>query len=426
MSKYQNFIFKSYAFDKASRTLSLNYSYDNQLNFTESYTFDFDYASYSDEALDRACQLLFFLAGVSYYKMYFPAEIVVEAGQIDDKLTGFLSRTYQKGLGEFFYVNGLNPASPVTFPVNSPELSPIEVANEGKLVAIGGGKDSLVSVELLRDEPKLASWSLNHRSQLEPLVERVGLTHFWVDRHIDSQIIELNKQDALNGHIPISAIFSAVGLIVCNLSGYKDNIVSNESSASEPTLHIDGVAINHQYSKSLEYEKDFQDYLANNFSGSLRYYSFLRPLSEVRIAEIFGEKFLDKYIDVFSSCNRAFTHDQHHMFWCGECAKCAFIFLALTPFVDKDKLLRIWNGKNLLLETSLESMYRKLLGIEGDKPLDCVGEVKETRAAMRLAQQVYPELSKYQFDIPPDYDFRAWSEHSMPEDVFVVLKEKLA
>jgi hypothetical protein len=258
---------------------------------------------------------------------------------------------------------------------------------------------------------------------MEPLVERVGLTHFWVDREWDPQIEELNRKDALNGHVPISAIFSCVGTIVSVLTGYRDNIVSNESSASEPTMSYQGVDINHQYSKSLQYEQDFQACLSHLFGGSLRYYSLLRELSELHIAEIFSQSTFDKYSDVFSSCNRAFVRTHDHMSWCGQCAKCAFTYLIFSPFIESDKLQALWNGKNLLLDPDHEAMYRRLLGIEGDKPFDCVGEVKEARAAMRLAQEKYPELKdKYIFEIPDEYDWRSLSSHSIPEDIHALLK----
>ena len=426
MSKYQQFAFKRYDFDKSSGELRLYYGYDEALEFCEFYHFDFEFADYDEAALDRALQLLFFMAGVSYYKLYRAPEIIVQAGQIDENVAVFLGKTYQRGLGEFFYVNRLDPATAVTFLVNSAELQPIRVTNEpGQLIGLGGGKDSLVSVELLRDQPRAATWSLNHRSQLEPLAERVGLPHFWVAREWDQQLKELNRQDAMNGHIPISAIFSCVGTIVSILSGYRDAVVSNESSASEPSLRYRDTDINHQYSKSLEYEQDFQACLGRLFGGSLRYYSFLRPFSELRIAELFAGLGFTKYQGVFSSCNRAYTHDQHHIFWCGECPKCAFVFLIMTPFVERRELEALWGGKNLLLEPGLEATYRQLLGIEGDKPLDCVGEVKEARAAMRLAQATYPELEKYSFEIPADYDFRAWSAHSMPDEIFALLKSKV-
>jgi hypothetical protein len=307
-------------------------------------------------------------------------------------------------------------------------LAPLvtDTTASGLLVGLGGGKDSLLTVELLRDQSKVATWSLNHRSQLEPLVQAVDLPHLWVKREWDQLLLELNVQDALNGHVPISAVFACVGIVVALLAGYRDTLVSNESSASEPTLTYQGMAINHQYSKSLNYEKDFQACLHHLLGKQVRYYSFLRPLTELRIAELFTKQAFRKYQAVFSSCNRAYTHDQNHMFWCGECPKCAFIFLAFTPFVPRTELEALWGGKNLLLNPGLQETYKQLLGIAGDKPFDCVGEIKEARAAMRLAQTVYPELAMYHFELPASYDFRALSEHAMPPELFTILTDKLA
>jgi hypothetical protein len=428
MSKYGTFVFEDYQFDPATRLLELHYGMDDALHFTEKYKFDFDYVDYDEAALDRALQALFFLAGVSYYKMYIPPEIVIKRGELDGGMAGFFSKTYQRGLGEFWYVNQLDPHTPVTFPSNADNVEPLTAAkNEGLLVAIGGGKDSLVSIEILRDKEALTTWSLNHRPQLTPLVERIGLPHAWVEREWDPQIMELNKQDAMNGHVPISGIFACVGTIVAILAGKRDVVMSNEQSANEPTLLYQGVPINHQYSKSEEFERDYQRYLKHVFGDSLRYYSFLRPLSEVRIGELFAKFGFEKYKDVFSSCNRAFVHGSDHMSWCGECSKCAFVFMALTPFVPREKLEALWGGKNLLLDPALEATYRKLLGIEGDKPLDCVGDIKESRAAMRLASLQYPELKdKYHFDIPEGYDFRKPATHEMPQELFTTLKDALA
>src|SRR3989344_3194748 len=413
--RYQQFIFKDYSFDEGNKLLKLSYGLDNSLDFSETYKFDFDFARYDPAALDRALQTLSIMAGISYFKTYLPPEVVIKKANLSEEDASFFAKTYQRGLGEFLYTNQLDPQKSFNFPIGPGSPQPIDInLQAGQLIAIGGGKDSLVSVELLRNQPRVATWSVGHHSQLEPLVNQIGLKHFWVERIWDKQLLELNQNDAYNGHVPISAIFACVGTVVAILSGYRDVVVSNESSASEPNLTYQGVPINHQYSKSLEFEKDFQNYLARHFSNGPRYYSFLRPLSELRISDIFAKIAFEKYKDVFSSCNRAFTHDSNNLYWCGVCPKCAFTFLALTPFISKDKLESLWGGKNLLLDPGLEYTYEQLLGIEGDKPFECVGEVKEARAAMNLAKKLYPELEKYHYQIPEGYDYTALGPHSMP------------
>lgn len=427
MSTYSQFIFDSYSFNKNEKKLDLIYKFDDVLTFTETYHFDFDFVDYEEAKLNKAIQSLFVMAGVSYYKAYPGAEITLTQNFLSESEAAFFAKTYQKGLGEFFYVNKLDPNQQITFPASdNTKPQAAREPNQGLLIAVGGGKDSLVSIELLKDQPKVATWSLGHKAQLQPLVNRIGLPHLWVERTWDKQLLDLNNAGALNGHVPISAIFGMVGAVVAVLAGYGEVVVSNESSASEPNLMYEGTPINHQYSKSLEYEKDFQNYLATNLGGSVSYYSFLRPLTEVYISEIFARIGFDKYQDVYSSCNRAFVHSSDSMSWCGICAKCAFTFLALTPFVSQKKLENLW-GKNLLRDPKLEPMYRQLLGIDDHKPLDCVGEVKESRAAMKLASKTYPELNeKYVFELPDNYDYRTLSEHSMPASMANILLGNLS
>jgi hypothetical protein len=420
---YRQFIFEDYVFDADNRTLRLNYSFDGVVHFTETFRFDFDFVAYDSVALDRACQNLFFMAGVSYYKAYLAPEIVIRKDELDKDGADFFSKTYQKGLGEFFFVNKLDPHTPVNFPSTVEQLEPLPSTNklpEGMLIGIGGGKDSLVSVEILRTTAdNVATWCVGYRPQLTPLVERIGLPHYWVDREFDQSLLELNAKGALNGHIPISAILACAGVVVAVLSGKRDVVVSNEQSANEPTLNYLGEAINHQYSKSGEFEQDFQAYLGHSLGQVVRYYSLLRPLSELRIAELFANQSFDIYHDVFSSCNRAFRHDSDHLFWDGTCPKCAFVFLALAPFLPQVKLEALFSGKNLLKDPSLDPTYRQLLGIEGNKPLECVGEIKESRAAMRLAATTYPELAtKYQFELPETYDYKTLGQNHMPTEIY--------
>lgn len=422
MSQYRQFIFESYEFDESTKTLSLNYSLDGALTFTETYRFDFDFVDYDRNAFDRAALALFLMAGSSYYKTYIPDEIVIRQGAVDPFMAKFFSKTYQRGLGEFWFVNQLDPHTPVIFPSTADQVSPLrsDKPGQGLLVGIGGGKDSLVSVELLRGHAEnIATWSVGHRPQLTPLVERIGYPHFWVERTWDRKLLEVAKEGALNGHIPISGIIGCVGVVTAILAGRQAVVVSNEQSANEPDFTYQGVEINHQYSKSQEFEYDFQKLLSHLFGDQLQYYSFLRPLSELHIAEIFSRTAFDTYKDVFSSCNRAFVHTNSQISWCGDCPKCAFTFLVLTPFIEREKLERLWGGKNLLLDPSLEGTYRQLLGIEAGKPLDCVGEIKESRSAMRRAQEIYPELAgKYLFELPESYDYKKLASHHMPDEQY--------
>jgi hypothetical protein len=430
MNHYNQFIFESYIFDETNKTVSLNYSLDGELQFTETFRFNFDFAEYDRAVLDQALQLLFFMAGVSYYKTFIPPEIVIKQGDLDPAMAHFFSKTYQRGLGEFWFVNKLDPRTPIAFPTTIPAAvaTTSSAPGSGLLVGIGGGKDSLVSVELLRPRVQnLATWSVDHQAQLTPLIERIGTPHYWVERTWDRKLLDLAKKGALNGHIPISGIFACVGVVAAILGGKRDVVVSNEQSANEPDFTYQGVEINHQYSKSQEFEADFQKLLLHVFGDQVRYYSFLRPLSEMHIAELFARSGYETYRDVFSSCNRAFIHTSDHMSWCGTCPKCAFVYLVLSSFIPEDELTPLWNGKNLLLDPALEPLYRQLLGIEGGKPLDCVGEIKESRSAMRLAQAHYPELiERYQFELPDDYDYRALAGHHMPAQMYAYLTAGLA
>lgn len=420
MSKYQNFIFESYCFDEQTGVISLSYSLDERLKFEEKYFCDFPFSDYNEQVFDRALQGLFFMAGISYFKTFVPPNIVVKQGKLDQKMAEFFSKVYGRGLGEFWFVNKLDPHTNVDFPANTDHIESVTHKGSGQLVGLGGGKDSLVTIEMLKQQSNLATWNCgNHPEILEPLVEVVGLPHFYIKRVVDPLLYEINKKDAYNGHVPVSAILAFVGTVLAVLTGYQDIVVSNEQSANEATLTYKGVSINHQYSKSQDFERDYQSLTKHLFGDSLRYYSFLRPLSELRIAEIFASTGFDKYYEVFSSCNRAFVVGGKEISWCGKCPKCAFAFLALTPFVHRIKLENLWKGKNLLQDPSLDNTYKQLLGISGDKPLDCVGEIEESRSAMHLAFQQYPELkSKYSFDLPSDYDFRKLSSHEMPADVY--------
>jgi hypothetical protein len=429
MTNLDTYIFKGYVFDCSKKTLELKYAYSDDLVFKETYFFDFDFVDYDQKQLDRAFQHLLYIAGVSYFKAYLPKNIQVESGTLTSYEASYYSKTYQKGLGEFFYVNKLDPRTEITFKSNTDHQQSISGGlHDGMLVGIGGGKDSLVVVEALKSQNiDFMTWSIGHLNQLKPLIEKLGTKHATVTRVIDPKIRQLNEEGVYNGHIPWSAVMAATGTVVAILTGRRDVVVGNEQSANEPTLNYQGTDINHQYSKTQEFEKDYQKLLKENFDDSIRYYSFLRPLSELFIGEIFAKIGFQKYKDVFVSCNLAYTLYPGHTTWCGECPKCAFIFMILTPFIDRQELESVWQGKNLLLDPELKETYRQLLGISGDKPMECVGEIKEARTAMQLCFKKYPELQQeYSFNIPEDYDYKYLFNSEMPDDIQKIFNNFIA
>lgn len=415
----KQFIFEDYFFDIEAKSATFKYSYDSQKYFEEIYSFDFELIEYDQLALDRALQVLFFISGISYYKAFLVEEIVIKKGQIDKNLAALLNKTYKKGLGELLYKNDLDPNIKINFPVNSETLKQTVISSSGDLVSIGGGKDSLLSFEILKNSEKIATWSVGHKNQLSPLVEKIGSKHLWVERKIDTGLIQLNQfPGVFNGHIPISAIFAATGTVISILSGFQNSIVSNEQSANEATLEYRGESINHQYSKTSEFEADYQKISDLLYGDSVRYFSLLRPLREIMIAKEFSKKYIDKYYSTFSSCNRAFTQKSDRIFWCGECAKCAATYLLFAPFNSEEKLINLY-GKNLLLEEKLKQTYLDLLGISGQKPLECVGEIAENRWAMSQMKKVYNELNTYTYEEASYKQVWNVSDHLIPEDFFI-------
>jgi hypothetical protein len=118
-------------------------------------------------------------------------------------------------------------------------------------------------------------------------------------------------------------------------------------------------------------------------TGELDYFSLLRPLSELRIAAMFARS--ERFLPVFTSCNAAFRLDGRRRVdrWCGHCPKCRFVFLALAPFLSRDRVVEVFGG-DLLADPAQLAGYRELLGLTGHRPFECVGEVDECRAALQM------------------------------------------
>ena len=341
-----------------------------------------DTAKAESAAFRKLLDLTAFVLGVSYFKLRAPFDIVAPDLPLTEAERAFVIDVYENGLGEFYARNNLARFGRLNLvvPADPAARKPAVDLPERTLLPIGGGKDSLVSVELLSHVGvDYTPFAVNPKGPILTSVEAIGREPLYVARTLDAEMIRLGKEPGYyNGHVPSTAINSMIASLCALLFGYDQIVLSNERSASEGNVEFDGRETNHQYSKSLGFELLIADTLANATGGALKYFSLLRPYSEARIASLFTQG--GRFDSVFSSCNRNFRLTGNDgPLWCGECPKCHFVFLIFAPFMAKERLLRIF-GRNLLDEPSYEGSFRELAGLAGQKPWECVGEILEAAA----------------------------------------------
>jgi hypothetical protein len=411
----QEFRYESYRLDPASGLLSCRYSLDGQA-FEERVTFSSPgpVPRWDSPAVAAAARLIFLLAGVSYYKTAAPPVISMGGTALTPRERAFLRAFYLDGLGEFGYRNGIDlsglriegpeaeqipPAGPA--PAGPAPAQPPAAGTRRALVPFGGGIDSIVTVELVRDHADVALFVVSRPGDYFDAIEQpaavTGLPVIRADREIDPQLLRSRELGFLNGHVPVTGIISAIAVMAAALDGRDAVVMSNEWSASVPTMQAGDRAVNHQYSKSAAFEAAFRGVLAETSArlpqgpGAAAmpdYFSALRPRTELWIAARFAR--LQRYHSTFRSCNRAFHIDRARRLdhWCGQCDKCCFIDLILAPFLPAAELGTIFGGREPLADPALAGRFRSLLGdVDLSKPFECVGEVNECRAALLLADE---------------------------------------
>ena len=388
---YEAFRFVGRAIDERGRVV-LRYALDDAIEFAEE--LDLPVAAPLSEAdrarVDGLLSLLHWVAGVSYYKAAAPPAVRCESGAPGPAAAALLEALYSEGLGEFAFVNALpalprprfasSPGAPATHapePAGSAGSAPTRV-----LVPVGGGKDSVVALEIVRRAgAQVTLFSVGDAAPIMRTVKAAGLAHLVARRRIDPELLALNRAGALNGHVPVTAIVSCVALLTAALHGLHAVAMANERSASQGNVRWDGIDVNHQFSKSLRAEGLLRAAVAE--AGGPALFSVLRPASELAIARAFAR--LDAYHGAFTSCNASFRLDPElrAASWCCDCPKCRFVYLVLAPFCDPAHLRAVF-GKDLLDDERQFEGFALLTATGGSKPFECVGEEEESLAAIRL------------------------------------------
>ena len=382
-------------------------------------------------AFDAALRLLHGIAGVSYYKAGVPERIESDGGGFDDATAALLETLYVDGLAEFAYRNGLDLRGRIVFPRHGAHAGPASAIglSHRTLAPIGGGKDSLVVVEALKANGAESSavW-VGNSPLIAAVAARTGLPVLNIARELPPLLFEYNRLGAWNGHIPVTAINSAILVCAAILYGFDAIAFANERSASSATLEYDGRQVNHQWSKGWAFERAFAAHVHSHVAADLDYFSLLRPFAELAVTRAFAKSGA-AYFDAFSSCNRNFRilGPKPADRWCGHCPKCHFVFLALAPFLPKPRLLAIF-GRNLLDDETQAAGFDALIEYRDHKPFECVGEAQEARAAF-AALAARPEwredalVARFREEIAPQLGadspmlepwLRATGEHGIP------------
>lgn len=336
---------------------------------------------------------------VSYLKCVCSPKLVVKAGYLDKTQIEWYKKLYLNGLGEFFYVNGIEEAMNIATFVdiecleeNKKETVNYTMKLAGNLIPVGGGKDSAVTLEVLAEEKNQNTpFVINPKGASLACIETAGYDKkdsYFPKRFLDKRLIELNSKGFLNGHTPFSAIVAFSSYASAILTGRKYITLSNEDSANE--VNVVGTNINHQYSKSIEFENDFRWYYTNYIcKNGPEYFSLLRPISEWQIVKAFAKK--SKYYEVFKSCNVGSKGEIWK--WCENCPKCLYVYIMVKAFLNDNDMNKIFKT-DMLDNEGLRDIFNGLVYPDFDKPFECVGTKDEINLSLDMIVNRYVNEKK--------------------------------
>lgn len=338
------------------------------------------------------------IEALSYWKAACAPLLIVNAGYLSKTQISWWQDLFLYGLGEFYFTNKIDFTRPDFLFITSTSPATktyhhLTTQTLGDLVLVGGGKDSVVTLELLKAMPsRRNALVLNPNPAVRQIlrIAKYGQPVI-VERTIDTHLLNLNARGYLNGHTPFSAYLAFLGLLVGVMHSYKFIIASNERSSEEANVTYREIKVNHQYSKTYRFERLFREYCQNYLSYSTQYFSFLRPLYEFQIAALFTK--FPRYLYSFVSCNRTRGRG-----WCGTCAKCAFVYLTLFSFLTARQKKQIFS-QDFFRNSEIRERILDLVGLGKNKPFECVGTREESIMAVHYAY----ELSRKTNSSPPPF-----------------------
>ena len=439
--KYDTFIYESFTINNSEDEFIIKFKFTipNLTTFEPEIKILKKDLNINEKVLENCKNAVFHIGLIeliSYWKATCSPNVIIKAGFINEEQINWFKKLYFYGLGELFYTNGINTNiedfMQIKCECNEIYEDYINQNNNGYLIPIGGGKDSCVTLECLNNEKDNYCLIVNPKSVTLECAKVAGYDDskiVKVKRIIDSNLLDLNKQGYINGHTPFSSMLAFLSYFIADVIGKKYVALSNESSANES--NVEGEKINHQYSKSIEFENDFRYYANKYLKRNVEYFSFLRPLNEFQIAMAFSK--FEKYHHIFKSCNVGSTGEQWK--WCCNCPKCLFVYIILSPFLYKEKLINIF-GEDLFERKDLLKTFIELTGNGETKPFECVGTYEEvcfaiSKTIKNLLGNNLPYLLNYYkdnfnlADLKNDFTKNYNTENNLTEVQNKILKEEI-
>ena len=445
--KYKEFYYNSYSINEDDAAIYLEYEFEipGLTKFTPKLSIlkkEMQFKSLENNYVKNMVFNIGLIELISYWKSTCSPKIIIKCGYLNEEQINWWKKLYFYGLGELLYTNNIKTNINDLLDIKCFESNKEIISNEniednfeGYIIPIGGGKDSVVTLATLKiDRDQDYCLIINPKPVTLKCAEIAGLGYnniIEIKRSIDQNLIELNKKGFINGHTPFSAMLAFVSYFVAYLLSKKYIALSNENSANES--NVVGEKINHQYSKSFEFECDFEDYAEKYLKMPIKYFSFLRPLNELQIAKIFSKH--EKYHKVFKSCNVGSKEKEWK--WCLNCAKCLFAYIILSPYLYKNKLVSIF-GADMFENKDLLEIFIELTGNGENKPFDCVGTYEEVNFAIsktieniELRNETLPYLLQYYknnyklVDTKDDITKRYNNENNLNEEQNEILRKEV-
>jgi len=407
---YPEFYYKSFGYkDDGTGNLIISFVFKaGDILFKPKITIrNLDSAAFSNINKKTIDNLVFNLGLIelfSYWKAFCSPKIIIEAGYLDKKQINWWKDILINGMGQYFFENKIDftkknfleitcNATKIAYPISG------LIKSSDILLPIGGGKDSAVSIEISKKTGNHVSCLvLNPTKNSLKMIKAGGIKSAIVcKRNMEKKLLQLNREGFLNGHTPFVGYLSFLSALCAVMFNKKYVVFSNEKSSNEGNTIFKNKEINHQYSKTFDFEKKLRDYSKKYLASEIEYFSLLRPLYEIQIARIFSKN--PQYFNIFLSCNesqKTYSGTRKKLGkWCGNCSKCLFVFIILSPFLSKQDILSIFK-KDLFEDKKLIKTIQELTDEKKVKPLECVGTRNESVIGLYLNWKINNALGKKQ------------------------------